>query len=122
MNPYTHIYLYAKHHYHRSDIKEDLRQIVAHQVGVPTVSDRHTLYFVLDLVFKHIQSSYTFWGFVKQTLPEHRWCIGADEDDDLLTLYLRSCLSVLMMTEVKDLNLGDPDPDILPLAERSTPQ
>jgi len=119
MNPHTHIYLYAKHHYERNDIKEDLRRIVAHQVGVPTVSDRHVLLFVLDLAFKHIQSSHAFRCFMEQTLPERRWRIGTDENDDLLTIYLRSCLSVLMLTEVKDLDIGEPDPDVLPLAENS---
>lgn len=124
MNPDTHFYLYAKNHYERSDLKTDLRKIMAKRCMIPV--DLADMYDVIDcllvLTFKHISESgnpgHFFCDFVRRTEPYSLWRnFSVKEEDDHVVRVAKACLSVLAWVTVKDLDLGDPDSAILPLCK-----
>ena len=119
-NPLTHIYLYAKGHYKIVDHILDLARIIEEYSMVPAeyTSKRDVVDILLGIVYKHINSRSRFQEFILRLSPDQWWKTNCKIDDDIDFVIIKSCLSVLRLTEVKDLNLGDPDSSILPLKEK----
>jgi len=59
INSETHFYLYAKGHYKKTNILEDLRKIQSERCGIKFehTSDTDALSTLTDLAFKHIMES-----------------------------------------------------------------
>ena len=124
MNHNTHIYLYAKGHYQKSDVCDDLKIIIGKRSMIPSqfISLSDIGMILLDLVFKHIQEScnskYYFLEFMSKMNPDNYWKVSTIVDsDDYHHVLFKNCLSFLRQVEVKDLDLGQADSSILPLKE-----
>jgi hypothetical protein len=113
-----HIYLYAKHWYKVTDRYNDLKIIVAKRCGLDAehVSKEDIIQVILPIVEKYVKLS----EFVINLLPSNtRFRDNLTIEDNLLN----ECLITLSLTEIKDssgnylpgMNIGDPDPNILPL-------
>ena len=147
---YNHAWLYAKNHYKRSkNIARDIGIIFGKRSGLgPEYFDRHPAE-VLDqlahLAYDAIQRSgnpeIAFYEFIRHCSPEENWKVGGKMTHDIFgrrkkgvrsesyaTRTIRACLSVMKLTSVKNdkgetiLELGEPDPDILPLSENRKKQ
>ncbi len=122
MNSNTHFYLYAKGHYQESDIVEDLKIILARRSAIPLecCQPRDVARTLLELSWKHITESgnpeYNFTEFISRLNPvdifgQERWSGGSE----FWKVLLADCLSVLRFTKVVGLDLGEADPEVLPL-------
>jgi hypothetical protein len=126
-----HIYLYAKNHYKRTDVVEDLKILVGHITGIEAkhISVDNAVYWCLKLAHKAMQSESRpffemFYDFILDVSPGKCWKIGY-YTKDCPYVYERAiahkCLSILTMVSVKDnygniiLDLGKADANILPL-------
>ena len=116
MNPDRHFYLYAKGHYKETDVVEDLKAVVSERSNIDAKYVRvyEIASTLLSLTRKHI-SEVGFERFMLDLAPENRWKIGAEEYDDYWTALFKNCLSVLRFVVPERMNLGEPDPDVLPL-------
>jgi len=121
MNSYTHFYLYAKGHYMKSDdIIDDLKYILSERSAIPVERCLATdiVDILLSLVYKHITESGNPEMYFKDFIIKlkrpflHKNVITYEE---LRLLIIKNSLSILEMTNVKDLNLGEVDENILPL-------
>lgn len=122
MNWNTHFYLYAKGHYQEIDLIEDLKKIFAKRSMVPLecCQPRDVARALLELSWKHIAESgnpeYHFIEFISRLNPvdifgKECWSGGAA----FWKVLLEDCLSVLRLTKVAGLDLGEADPEVLPL-------
>jgi hypothetical protein len=106
MNPYTHLYLYARGWYEQSEnVIDDLKIICGNYSAIfPQYVTRtdimhHLTHLALFEINRSGNPQYHFLQFVKAT--EERGAISA-------------CLNALRFVEVDGLNLGNPDYTILP--------
>lgn len=127
----THIYLYAKYHYKRNDVIEDLKLIVekTYLIGEPDTQD--VISILLNLAQKYIQKNFVlFREFVNDISPYETWKVGyytkesinnpnmKDYDFNLAVIY--KCLSVIRQTTVKEIEeieglpLGNADFNLFP--------
>lgn len=122
MNWNTHFYLYAKGHYQESDVIEDLKKILSNRSAIPLqyVQPRDVARTLLEIAWKHIAESgnpeYHFIEFISRLNPinifgKECWSGG----EGFWKVLLEDCLSVLRMTKVAGLDLGEADPTVLPL-------
>jgi len=122
MNWNTHFYLYAKGHYQKTDLIEDLKKVFAKRSAVPLecCQPRDVAIALLELAWKHIAESgnpeYQFIEFISRLSPvdifgQERWSGG----DGFWKVLLNDCLPVLRNTKVAGLDLGEADPKVLPL-------
>ena len=124
-NADSHIYLYAKGHYQRGNLIEDLKKIFGERSAIDPeyYSVEDILHVLLGIVCPRIESSYYFREFILDLLPINYWRLDRGEYDfEHAVIY--KCLSVLRMTQVKEgskilIELDDPDPDILPLTKHN---
>jgi len=127
LNPHRHFYLYAKHHYKRTDMLKDLQAIAENYSGVPGLSLREIFEgLLLGLVYKAItckgnNQEHFFEDFIKRLHPrgisnQERF---SGEAYDYDRVAVRQSLGVLSIVACKDIegDLGLPDPSILPLSE-----
>lgn len=110
MDETRHIYLYAKYWYKRSsDTFADIAKILAHICAVDQVSRKDVYDTILPLVYKYIEEGgnpeHHFTEFVK------RFAFSSYDDNRKI----ETCLAYLANEIISD-NLGEPDPNILPLA------
>ena len=130
-----HIYLYAKGHYKESsNIFEDLQKIISYETGIDfeyASSKINVFEVVVDLTVDQVKRfanpSYWFKSFIYNIHPSHWWKIGMKDCeyvDRVPEIIIRNCLSILRMTEISLINgeLGEPNPEILPLEEKHSPQ
>ncbi len=121
MNSDTHFYLYAKGHYQRGDIRLDLARITCNRSSLKKISDRDVLRILLSIVFPHIINSgnpeYFFESMILDMIPDMRWPIPGVVDVGSVESVMNSCLKILASVEVADLDLGEPDKDILPIKD-----
>lgn len=116
LNPKRHFYLYAKGHYHRSDdMKFDLACIVKAYAGVDYASMEDILTLLNSEVYPQVaKNENTFWAFWKGCAPRYEFV-------EYHRRVMVKMLSILAMVATLDdegntiLNLGEPDPNILPL-------
>lgn len=139
-HPKRHFYLYAKGHYLETNILEDLKKIVAEYAGLEPEHVRTGDIWILlsEEVFEILRDNrYNFLDFLDKIAPENNWQVGGRtnysilggrkitiaEDENYWTRMYRACLSVLRLSKVRCpeegifRNLGDPDPEILPLTK-----
>jgi len=124
MNHRRHFYLYAKEHYQKGDLWEDLWRLGAHFSGVP--QSRSSLMTILsdlmeEVVFEVYKNPryviHRFHGRIRTEITAY----GADYD----TGYARAVLMLLSMSPTgrdeldERFRLGDPDPNVLPLWENN---
>ena len=121
MNSYTHFYLYAKGHYMKSDdIIDDLKYILSERSAIPVERCLATdiVDILLSLVYKHITESGNpemyFKDFILK-LKRPFLCKNVITYEEMKLSIIKSSLIILEMTNVKDLNLGEVDGNILPL-------
>jgi len=119
MNCDTHLYLYAKGHYEKNDMINDLKIIVAERSGIECkyITKRDISSILLSAVNQLSQLGvYDLFNFVGSLDPQNNWEHGGSSDEDFDTRVIRSSLSVLRFTEVRHIpDLGVADPNILPL-------
>lgn len=109
MNTNTHLYLYAKHWYQRSNVVEDIRKIVAHRAGLPRVTIADARLVLLEAAWHEIIISgnpeYFFMNFIEHAM----------RDGIVLEALFNACLYILEVADGIGKDIGNPDPTILPL-------
>lgn len=122
MNWNTHFYLYAKGHYMKTDVIEDLKKIFAKRSSIPLecCQVRDVTQVLLGLAWKHITESgnpeHYFVEFISRLNPVDIW--GQERWSGSVGFWkilLADCLSVLRLTKAEGLDLGTADPAVLPL-------
>jgi len=113
-----HLYLYAKGHYVRTNIVEDLKIIVGRITWVyPEHTDKgDILYWLTKEAYKHMKNGHDgFFDFISIFFPENQFYVN--EGDDSIDMIIKKCLSILSLTKVCDIDivLGEADRNILPL-------
>ncbi len=145
INEYSHLYLYAKGHYLKSDVIEDLRRICGPICGIDPwdMSIDDVMYWCLKVACKHMQEEKRdlldiFRDFLGDISPDNCWRVGyytkhASWAKERLTApyifekaVIYKCLSIIMMVSVKEpktgkilLALDEPDSNILPLNKKA---
>jgi hypothetical protein len=132
-----HFYLYAKGHYkvstfamvdgkqRVSDIMTDLKTITAKRCGIPLecLNTSDVLEVLIIVCYPHISkfNEYTFREFLLDLSPENTWKVGGTVDEHIYVKMCRKLKSILALTRVVDIpfELGEPDPDVLPLKEKA---
>ena len=127
MNKYRHFYLYAKGHYKTTLTLMDLKAIQGEWSGVDPecLMKRDVAHLLIEIAYPHIaKSAYSFREFLKHVDPAYLWAFPAfvkevGDNYDYQGAIIHSCLSALMATTVDEIDgdLGDPDPQILPISE-----
>ncbi len=124
LHPHRHIILYAKGHYKKRKSQiSDLKVLLSDCSGIPLryVTSNDVLFVLVGLTYPAIKDSgnsdAAFMRFCTNILEER--------SDDVRTRIIRSCLRILHLMKVKKdgllvINLGKPDPEILPLKETSS--
>lgn len=122
-NADSHIYLYAKGHYEKNNLVEDMKKILGKRSGIDpeymTAAD--VVHVLLSMTSPYIKDNHHFREFILDLHPVNYWKLtrGEYSFDEAV---IRKCLSILRMTQVIDkdnkvlIELDDPDPDILPLS------
>jgi hypothetical protein len=124
-----HFYLYAKYHYRRSfNRMADLRVMWAKRCALPIdiVEDEFIVEHLLSMVYKHLDTERKFLELFKYASPDQCWKVGY-HTTKLLYNYTEAlahaCLSILGDTRVLSddgiilMQLGEADPDVLPLSD-----
>jgi hypothetical protein len=123
INPNTHIYLYAKGHYQKTDnVIDDLKLIISNRNKIPIehISKIYVINILLKITYFHISNKFNsislFSDFVISLAPENHWKISSKKLE-IHEAIIYKCLSILRSVKVVDMpdTLGNPDPDILPL-------
>lgn len=123
MNPNTHIYLYAKGHYVKTDIVKDLKKIIGKRCGIvhTCVSLENVLSILLNIAYDCLEKNghmkHLFVEFMKNMYTTNLWKIGAKNTVCMEEIILYNCLSQIAMVEVIGLDLGEPDSNLLPLTK-----
>jgi len=130
-NSDSHVILYAKHHYKRTDVVEDLKRIYSLRNGIDPqyLNKRDILRCLLTLVEKFqdkkFENGYTLSGFLSDIDPHNVWRVNysRDKEYDFEEACIYKCLSVISLSKVKNndgtvlIPLDARDPDVLPLAK-----
>lgn len=139
MNQDRHFYLYAKHHYKRTDIVSDLSVIYKLVYLWPEeekVPIDNLIGVIKRLAYPHIKNSdYIFNSLIEDIMPENSWRVGYENKQnrilfnsdvvkefpeyDVKMALLHKFMSILANTLVKDIpfELGEADDSILPLSD-----
>jgi hypothetical protein len=141
-NTLSHIYLYAKGHYERKDIIEDLKIIVAQICGTSPehISKNDICYWLTRQAFRHMNEQFgdpltAFRDFIFDLDPANCWKVGYPTkkgkwpaianpyDFELAVIY--KCLSIIRMTSILGndgktvlIELDEPDSTLLPLHKK----
>lgn len=124
----SHIILYAKNHYKRTDIIEDLRILVGHRnyCDPKFITKSDVFHVILDITLPHIlyhgeqKPENVLREFFIDLYPVNRFKFGSNEDEDYFLALIRKCLSYLRNTKIcrsdgsMIMELDDPDYTILP--------
>ena len=122
---YRHIYLYAKGHYKRTDVIEDLRKILAERNALEPedVAKFVILNVVSKLAFNEIKNDDRFQKLIEEFftyVPDTDGKTRLYSEDTTLIHVINRMLAILANVSVLDnnknliLNLGNPDFKILP--------
>jgi hypothetical protein len=129
INSYSHVYLYAKHWYKRTDVVADMKILIGKRCGIAPkhISTENCVEQLVDLVWLSISRSgnpiHFFSEFVLDvTLRKNRWKFTDEPDDNDEVVVIKKCLSVLALTNKKDIDgeFEEPNPKILPLSDEGT--
>lgn len=122
-NADSHLYLYAKGHYQKDNLIEDMKKILSERSNIPKeyIQTQDILVVLLRLTYKHIKGNEgKFTNFMFGLLPDYIWKFGGKAEEKIDITIIRNCLSILQNVRVKNegkilIELDDPNPDILPL-------
>ena len=122
-NADSHIYLYAKGHYQKGDLVEDLKRILGERSGIESehITAADITHMLLKIVSPCIKTPYHFKEFVLDLHPLNYWRLSRGTYS-FEQAVIRKCLSILRGMQVKDgdemlIELDDPNPGILPLTK-----
>lgn len=130
-NPNSHILLYAKGHYKKNDIWEDLGKIVAERCALPMIASKRDVFqVVIGVTIDLILESPNRRNKLKQFITNASAFRFAPfdlrhENHDSSMGFIEACLIELMQLPVKDekgnilIELDEANPEILPLSEDS---
>lgn len=127
-NPDTHIYLYAKGFYEKSDLYQDLKTIIGYRSCIEPehISQTDIVLVLIDIVQYHLQQGNfkgNFLDFINGISPHSSWKFSDSIKYNQETEYnfydqlIKKCLSNLRLTSIDNIpgKLGKPNPGILPL-------
>ncbi len=124
-NADSHIYLYAKGHYEKDDLIEDMKKIIGERCGIEAehVTVGNILHVLLSIAYLYVIDLYHFRDFILDLHPVNYWKLDRT-NYDFEHAVIHKCLSILAMTQVKEgdevlIELDDPDPNILPLTKHT---
>lgn len=138
MNGDRHFYLYAKGHYKKTNIFDDLVTIYSKVYGMDLTNETEKVKLtyvsgILVNLVKHHMFKYdnAFFEFIAEISPENSYRVGYYhklnkfllqknenvEEYDFDKAVIHKCRSILSLTKVTDIpfELGEPDENILPL-------
>ena len=134
-NPYSHLYLYAKGHYQKSNTIDDLKRILANYAGIDVrdITLVNLTEWVLRGTLPHIRekNDHVLIDFFLSLTPSNDWRFGFDVAQDVppydsgyLPRLISRCLSTLALAQVWDgsnllIKLDVPHANILPLKNAS---
>lgn len=106
MNEDTHIYLYAKGHYAKTDVVKDLRIILGKRCAISPeyISNSDILLTLSQILYPLIQNEYHFADIVRELVN----CKSFESS-------VRAILSKIALCRTVGLDIGSADPNILPL-------
>lgn len=115
MNPNTHFYLYAKNHYKKQEIIQDLMLITANYAGIPNdlVRPSDVVTVLSGVVRQEIERGEIKEGMTLENVVEQ--IVSNNSKDDIYQNVCKALLTVLALARIKGLDLGEPDPNILPI-------
>ena len=121
-NADSHIYLYAKGWYKKTDVIEDLKIILGERslLYPEHVSVDDIVSVLSKIAYPYIKDEYEFARFLADILPCNSWQYGEKNEKNIELNIINKLLSVLSLTTVKEkdvviIPLDKPDPNILPL-------
>lgn len=133
LNKHRHFFLYAKGHYQKKELIEDLKQIVANYSMVETqyVTISGICSILLQAVKGFCTSPERFERFMQWQFDVQRKDIFGTEVYPADIAFIKTCMSIMFDATHAGVDypgaleivgeLGDPDPSILPLSRESTP-
>jgi hypothetical protein len=122
---YNHVLLYAKLHYKRSDnIKRDLSIILQHRSCLTEPDESWVWGCMIDCLFKYVPA-HTIERELFSNMFREEYGYGRPSEVTSMNNVLGIMLNLMSRLSVKDgdgnwlpgLNLGEPDPNILPLSK-----
>ena len=128
---WRHLYLYAKYHYERTDIVDDLKTIIAKEclLDKSGVSSAGVVSVLADAAWKHINTEREFKELMERISPDSmemrcRRLLQDGTPYDYYTATINALLGVLSMVKVYSndemlINLGEPDFTLLPESKSS---
>jgi len=120
-NPDSHIYLYAKGWYEKTDVVEDLKVIFGERNAIEPdyITEEDLVLMLLNITWPHIKDSgnpaLMFKEFVMELNEKNYWKLSYDNDWTFNKAVIEKCLSVLSMVIIP---LDAPDQSILPLDDK----
>lgn len=108
-NEDTHIYLYAKGWYKRTNVVDDICKIIANRCSLETISIANAKTVLLEVVFTEISRS----GNPQNKFIQFCSKISTPSENNDETFF-RAVIGILSTAKAKDLNLGEADYTILP--------
>jgi len=116
-----HIFLYAKGHYAHSDVITDLKILIGRRNALEPkyVSVNDIMTVLLEITLPHVNKS-QMKNFIMDLAPGRKFLFYNGDKYSFNESVIHQCLCVLALTKVCDhgnilMDLGDPDPSILPL-------
>lgn len=106
MNENTHIYLYAKGWYQETDTVRDLRIIIGRRNAISPeyISNSDIIIVLCGVLYPLIGNEWHFAEVVRDLINCHSFDSG-----------IRSILTKISLCKITGLDIGKPDPNILPL-------
>lgn len=114
-NSYTHLYLYAKGWYEQDNLIDDMRAILAHRSGVKekSISAEAIIQVLVNVAWPHIVQNKSRFDEIMRVFAFGDTIMYPDNK---LYAAIALLLGVLHFTTTKDLNLGQPDGEVLPVS------
>ena len=120
----SHIYLYAKNWYKKTNVIEDLKILYGKRNGLEPehISTNNILDCLFNLAAKHLKGPRDMSAFISDISPDNYWKISrfGDEPWDYWKAVISKCLSVLSLIRVDEIENGLDEPDftLLPKSEK----
>ena len=124
LHPKRHFYLYAKGHYERSnDLIHDLKQIAAAYCGMSPkhYRDKDLIILMGKEVFQYIKNENVFIDMLDELSPDSNRTLMFLNGEPYMIRLMSQFIKFLNLARIRDgdhviINLGEADPDILPLS------
>lgn len=118
----SHIYLYAKNWYAKTNPIDDLKILYGKRNGLEPehVSMNNILSCLFELTLKHLKEPWQLKEFITDISPDYFWKISrfGKEPWDYWKAVISKCLSVLSLTKVSDIENGLDETDFTILPKR----